>query len=526
MADNKETAADVPASHSPVTPTEKDTAVNTAPETHAHHGDGPITRPAGWMYKGFKFGKSEIWYASPKMQLFMVSMVCFLCPGMYNSLTGLGGGGQQDPMVQDHANTALYSTFAVVGFFSGTFANRLGIKLTLAFGGLGYCIYAASFLCYTHTQNDGFVIFAGALLGVCAGLLWTGQGAIMMAYPPESSKGRYISWFWIIFNLGAVIGSLIPLGQNINNSGGTVTDGTYAAFIVLMFVGAILALFLCNADKVQREDGSHVILMKNPSWSSEIKGLWETLYLDPWIVLLFPMFFASNVFYTYQTNDMNGAHFNTRTRSLNNLLYWLAQIFGAVIMGYALDFHKVRRSLRAKASFVNLFVLTFVIWGSGYAWQEKQVTREVIEAVDENGDPTYQGRVDWTDGGERYIGPMFLYIFYGFFDAVWQTSIYWYMGALSNSSRKAANLAGFYKGIQSAGAAIFWRLDGLKKPYDTLFGATWGLLGAALVIAAPIIWTRIKDTVPLEEDLKFSDETVADVAPTDAVGKNEKTIDV
>lgn len=31
----------------------------------------------------------------------------------------------------------------------------------------------------------------------------------MMAYPPENSKGRYISWFWIIFNLGAVIGSLV-----------------------------------------------------------------------------------------------------------------------------------------------------------------------------------------------------------------------------------------------------------------------------------------------------------------------------
>jgi len=39
-----------------------------------------------------------------------------------------------------------------------------------------------------------------------------------------------------------------------------------------------------------------------------------------------------------------------------------------------------------------------------------------------------------------------------------------YMGALSNNSRKSANLAGFYKGIQSAGAAIFWRLDGLGKP--------------------------------------------------------------
>jgi hypothetical protein len=46
------------------------------------------------------------------------------------------------------------------------------------------------------------------------------------------------------------------------------------------------------------------------------------------------------------------------------------------------------------------------------------------------------------------------------------------MGALSNSGRKAANLTGFYKGIQSAGAAVFWRLDGLKTPYNTMFGAT------------------------------------------------------
>jgi MFS family permease len=109
----------------------------------------------------------------------------------------------------NNANVALYSTFSVVGFFAGTFTNKLGIKLTLSFGGLGYFIYASSLLSYNHTQNDGFLIFAGALLGVCAGLLWTAQGAIMMSYPPEGSKGRYISWFWMIFNLGAVIGSLV-----------------------------------------------------------------------------------------------------------------------------------------------------------------------------------------------------------------------------------------------------------------------------------------------------------------------------
>ncbi|KAL2130862.1 hypothetical protein VTI74DRAFT_5852 [Chaetomium olivicolor] len=496
---------------------EKRAPSTEAPEVTAHHGE-PVQRPRGWMYKGIRIGGKEVWYASPIVQLLMVAMVCFLCPGMFNALGGLGGGGQVDPSAQNDANTALYSTFAVVGFFSGTIANKLGVKVALSFGGLGYCIYAASFLSYNHNRNHGFVVFAGAFLGVCAGLLWTGQGTIMMSYPSEDKKGRYISYFWIIFNLGAVIGSLVPLGQNINATGATdATDGTYIGFIVLMLAGAILALFLCNADRVVREDGSKVILMKNPSWKTEIMGLVETITSAPWVVLLFPMFFASNVFYTYQGNDMNGAHFNTRTRSLNGLLYWLSQIIGAIVFGYALDFPGVRRSIRAKASFVALFLLTFAIWGGGYAWQKKQVPREVVE----NKDVEYK-RVDWTDGGELFIGPMFLYMFYGFYDAAWQTCIYWYMGALSNSGRKAANLTGFYKGIQSAGAAVFWRLDGLKTGYNTMFGATWGLLGGALVIAAPVIWLRIKDTVSIEEDLKFSDETVEDVAPAHDVTADHK----
>jgi hypothetical protein len=47
--------------------------------------------------------------------------------------------------------------------------------------------------------------------------------------------------------------------------------------------------------------------------------------------------------------------------------------------------------------------------------------------------------------------------------------------------------------------------------YDLMFAVTWGLLGASLVIGAPVIFMRIKDTVTMEEDLKFSDETIEDV---------------
>ncbi|CAI4218878.1 unnamed protein product [Parascedosporium putredinis] len=445
----------------------------------SHQEDGPIERPPGWKYKGFRVLGKEHWYASPSVQLFLVSMVCFLCPGMFNALSGMGGMGLKDLRASAKASTALYSTFAVVAFFAGTIANRLGLRLTLTIGGIGYCVYISSFLCYAHTSNNGFVIFSGALLGVCAGMLWTAQGAIMMAYPSEDRKGRYISAFWMIFNFGAVIGSLIPLAQNVGNKDDNVTDGTYAGFIVLTFLGAILSMGLTNAGNIVRRDGSKVIVMKNPSWTSEFLGLWETVVSDPWVILLFPLFFSSNTFYTYQLNIMNGAYFTTRTRALNNVLYWTAQIVGALV------------------------------WG-GWAWQKDRPARGETEGTE----------IDWEDGS-KFLAPMFLYFFYGLYDAVYQTTIYWYMGSLSNSGRRSANYAGLYKGLQSAAAAIWWDMDNRGTAYNTIFAATWGTLAGALVFAFPVIWLRIKDTVPIEDDLKNTDATLKDAVASGAAQDRE-----
>jgi hypothetical protein len=69
-----------------------------------------------------------------------------------------------------------------------------------------------------HPNAGGFVIAAGAILGICAGLLWTAQGSLMLAYPTESQKGRFISIFWSIFNLGAVVGSSVALGTNFHST--------------------------------------------------------------------------------------------------------------------------------------------------------------------------------------------------------------------------------------------------------------------------------------------------------------------
>lgn len=62
-----------------------------------------VVRPAGWMYRSIKIGRWDLgWYASPHIQLGMIAFVCFMCPGMFNALQGLGGAGNTDTTVGDN----------------------------------------------------------------------------------------------------------------------------------------------------------------------------------------------------------------------------------------------------------------------------------------------------------------------------------------------------------------------------------------------------------------------------------------
>jgi hypothetical protein len=92
----------------------------------------------------------------------------------------MGGGGQLDSSISAASMTAIYTTFAIVGFMAGTFLNYFGAKVTLGLGGLGYAIYSGAYLCYNHTKNEGFVLFAGVLLGICAAFIWCAHGTVMM----------------------------------------------------------------------------------------------------------------------------------------------------------------------------------------------------------------------------------------------------------------------------------------------------------------------------------------------------------
>jgi MFS family permease len=305
----------------------------------------------------------------PYTQVVLLGFVCFSCPGLFNALNGLGAGGQVDSTTSANANSTLYATFAVAAFFAGSINNVVGPRMTLFLGSSGYAIYIGSYLVVNiHENARGFVIAAGAILGFCAGLLWTAQGSLMLAYPTEDQKGKFIAIFWSIFNLGGVVGAAVSLARNFHSEANRVSNGTYIGFMILTGMGALIPLCMADPDKMIRTDGTKVTTPRQPSWKTEIYGLYVALRTDPLIVLLFPMFLASNWFYTWQFNDYNAALFNIRARSLNNLVYWISQILGSLSVGLLLDQHQFRRRARAFATWTILlvFVLTVHIWAFFY----------------------------------------------------------------------------------------------------------------------------------------------------------------
>ncbi|TDL22280.1 MFS general substrate transporter [Rickenella mellea] len=461
--------------------------------------DGTIEKRLG--IKGF--------YYHPVTQVVMLGFVCFMGPGLFNALNGLGAGGQVDSKTSANANTAVYATFAAMAFFAGSINNKLGSRLTLQLGTTGYALYIGSYLAMNiHPHAGPFVIAAGAVLGICAGLLWTAQGSLMLAYPTESDKGVFIGIFWAIFNLGGVVGASVSFGQNFHSKASSVGNGTYIGFLILTLIGVAIPMFMANPDKMIRTDGSKVTTPRHPSWISEIVGLYVALRTDPAIILLFPMFLASNWFYTWQFNDYNGALFNIRARSLNNLVYWLSQMVGSIAIGLILDRKKLTRRTRAFLGWFILLIMVFVVHGWGYHYQ-KGYTRESVDV--------HNGFVPMDIRDSGYAAKIWLYIFCGLLDAMWQTTAYWMMGAMSNDPAKLAYLTGFYKSIQSAGAAGMWRADGVGKPYMQIFASTWALLVAGLLFALPMLYFRVKNHTDLEDEAIARMDDQGHVQPTEKV---------
>ncbi|DBA01989.1 TPA: hypothetical protein N0F65_006722 [Lagenidium giganteum] len=428
--------------------------------------------------------------ASALSQILIISLTCFCCPGLFNALSSVASG-IADPSIAYNGTSILYAFFAIFGLVAGGLVNVLGPKYTLFIGTWGYVLYTGSLLYMEHNKmltvdpkdaNKTLTTYsmlarmlyyvACGVLGMAAGLVWTAQGQMCMAYPTQETKGIYFSVFWIIFNLGATIGGIITFATNYNSNASGASTGTYVAFLIMMSMGACLSLLLAKPEHVQRNDGTFVQVCKLPDWRTEALASLK-VFVDPKMLLLLPLFAYSNWFYTYHS-FYNVGLFNARSGGLGSVFYWGAQMVGAYTFGQYLDKPGVSRRTRALKSLGMLFVLTSTMWGLGL-WAQVSY-----------GIPLPQHhKFDFKD--IEYWVPFLLYGYYGLCDAICQMWSYWLMGQISDDIKVLGLYSGYYKAVQSAMGATSWQIGASQVDPVTQLLINWvlsvvGMAGAYISI--------------------------------------------
>ncbi|KAF9432990.1 hypothetical protein BGZ76_010025 [Entomortierella beljakovae] len=439
-------------------------------------------------------------------QIILIGIICFGTIGMYNAMSSIGNAGKHSPTAQNLVVTSSSIAYIVGFLLAGGTHNMLGPRLCVIFGGITFVLYAGSMLLTKDDDNSIYPPLAGILLGLGAGLIWVTQGAMMMSYPTEDNKGKYISTFWAIFNLGAVLGSVLPLA--LNSAPGMdpddVSSTTYIVYMAVMGLSTSFAFFLSRPSTIIKDDGEPVNVAKFAGLKAEALAI-LSVFCDWRMLLLIPAFFFSNFSYTYQFNDFNGFPFNIRTRCLNSIVFWVAQVIGALVIGYLLDRIPVRRPKRAMLGLLVIALLFMATWIAAlfvqikHNWERK---------------PVHQSELIDFEHGSAYTGLLFIYAMFGFCDAAFAVFCYWIMGALSNKHDELSRYAGFFKAIQSLGGAVAAPLDLAQTPLLAYLVTNW-ILCAISIAAMFLVCRTITDTTvefdDSEDEMEYYDEELDDL---------------
>lgn len=296
--------------------------------------------------------------------------------------------------------------------------------------------------------------------------------------------------FWAVFSTGAVVGAAIALGIQAKEEGMPgVSTGVYLAFLIIMLCGVAFTQLVLPANAIVRKDGT-LVKMENSLTPTEELREFARQFKDWRMLALFPMFFASNYFYAYQ-GAIVPFLFIGRARALSSLVTNLGAVLGGLFVGFLLDLIPGNRRRRAIIGWVIVCIFLIAVWGGGVAFQV-QFTRS-----DE------KWSMDWSGGkSPETYGLLFCYYFT---DSLYQGLAYYIMASLSNDPFKLARMTGYYKGVQSAGAAVSFGMDAVHTPYLTEQLVSWLLMLCAMPLAFFVIRT-IKDTnYEVEETLHVED---------------------
>ncbi|RSL49569.1 hypothetical protein CEP51_015471 [Fusarium floridanum] len=230
--------------------------------------------------------------------------------------------------------------------------------------------------------------------------------------------------------VGATVGAGISLAINFNASSPSTPRTVYIIFIVLQCASGVLTLLMVDPNKLVRPDGTSVAVFQPTTLKESIVAL-GSMFKDWRMILMLSAFFTPEAFIVLQSS-LNAYAFNLRTRSLNNVLPYACQIPVALFVGYALlDNERLgsrrRRGLLAISFDAILITGTYIaltIWLDSWGFERSQPGPNI----------------DINDAA--WPGAVVIYVLYGAQYGIFQDTVLWVLGSMSNQPKLMAHMGG------------------------------------------------------------------------------------
>lgn len=423
-----------------------------ASPTSTPTGEPPAARPR------------RTWYRTTLFNAFVIGTVGFMAPGLWNAMNQLGAGGAQEPFLVNAANALVFGLMALLCLFGGPVANRIGLAWTLFLGAVGYPIYSAGLYTNNRYGNVWFVLVGAVACGFSAGLFWASEGAVALGYPEPGKRGRYMN-IWLIFRTGGpLLGGAIVLAMN-NDAGakvkGKVSYETYLVFVALQCVAAPAALLLSPPEKVQRADGTRVVLEKRGTWKEECLALWRTSK-NRHIALLLPVFWAS--YFNQYSGNFQTYYFGVRARALIGFVSNFGTLLSSQLISLWLDNKRFSVKKRIMYGYYYVVVWHVIAWwvrSSSAACKQLQLTYVqrvygwvVQEKYTAQSEPPL---LDWEDKG--FTEGFFVLLLWDFARQALQNWLYYLVAAKAENISELTRLSGILRGQESLAQAISFGLN-------------------------------------------------------------------
>eukprot|EP01135_Chromosphaera_perkinsii_P008621 Nk52_evm63s1401 gene=Nk52_evmTU63s1401 len=408
---------------------------------------------------------------SPRFNVVLMGLVFLFVFTAYSTIQ-VYASKLYSPDLSSNMLSTLYGVFTIMSFVAPGIVNKIGTRMAMMLGTLGYaCLVVVGLIYFEENYADWLVIVGGGLCGLGAALLWTAQGRLILQYSTDENRGVNFGIFWGIFQAAAVIGGFLSWFYFASLGNDTGSSVLYIIFLAMVIIGGFCNFLLKapSALKTDKVDPEHIAALDREfselSWSAEAAATFR-MFTRKEMLIMAPMFFYTGFNQPYQLNVFT-RFFTSTSLGMEVVVFYLAEIIGGLGIGYVLDNicpSKRRHVLIWGQYILGLLGFALAVYHEyDYAWNKPTPTYEIQDS--------------------EIALPSVVFAIWGFSDSAVQCYAYYLMGNLYFSGKLQARAIGFYKFIQSLG----WTIAFVLTPADRAAPMTQLLLVFALfVISFPL----------------------------------------